>query len=126
MTLSGLSSEAQLALFAPYCGGREKEVLLQEALALLPSGAHAGERMLLDAPPLQFVLRWDPVQAPLAPCRCGLRFESRPGIEYRFDCPAHQLLNWLMEGPLQSRGSDLPDSFWQWLLLSGVADDRPH
>jgi hypothetical protein len=98
MTLSGLSWEAQLALFAPYCGGRERESILRQALAMLPFGEHAGERTLFDAPAHRFFLRWDPVQAPLEPCRCVLRFESHPGVDYRFECPAHQLLSWLMEG----------------------------
>ena len=125
MTLSGLSWEAQLALFAPYCGGREREPLLRQALVMLPSREYAGERTLVDAPAHRFFLHWDPVQAPLEPCRCVLRFESRPGVDYRFECPAHQLLSWFMEGPVQGRGNDLPDSFWQWLLLSRFADDRP-
>ena len=125
MTLSGLSWEAQLALFAPYCGGRERESILRQALAMLPFGEHAGERTLFDAPAHRFFLRWDPVQAPLEPCRCVLRFESHPGVDYRFECPAHQLLSWFMEGPVHGCGNDLPDSFWQWLLLSRFADDRP-
>jgi len=125
MTLSGLSREAQLALFAPYCGGRVMEPSLLEALALLPSGEYVGERTLADGPSHRFVLRWDPVQAPLEPCRCVLRFEDNSDADYRFECPAHQLLSWLMEGPVQGRGNDLSDSFWQWLLLSRFESGRP-
>lgn len=125
MTLSGLSWEAQLALFAPYCGGLEMESSLREALFLLPSGEHVGERTLVGAPAHRFSLRWDPVQAPLELTRCVLQFENHPEVDYRFECPAHHLLNWLMEGPLQGRGTDLPDSFWQWLLLKRLADERP-
>ena len=125
MTLPSLSDEAQLALFAPYCGGRETEASLRQALAMLPAGRHDGERMLVDGPGHRFLLSWDSVQAPLEPCHCLLQLEGRLSADYRFECPAHQLLSWLMEGPVQGVGSDLPDSFWQWLLLERFTEGRP-
>lgn len=125
MTLPSLSEEAQLALFAPYCGGREAEASLRQALVMLPSCRHEGERMLVDGPAHRFLLSWDSVQAPLELCHCLLQFERRPADDYRFECPAHQLLSWLMEGPVQGVGSDLPDSFWEWLLLERFIEGRP-
>lgn len=122
MTLSSPSGDAQLALFAPYCGGLRREQALRCALERLPLCQFAGERARSDAQPHRYVLSWSPANAPLQACRCELRFQDRADQCYPFECPAHQLLDWLMqtvEGGLQ----DLPNSFWQWLLLEQIAED---
>jgi|MDTA01.1.fsa_nt_gb hypothetical protein len=114
--VSSPSGEAQLALFAPYCGGRRREQALRQALELLPTGRFEGARELRDAPPHRFVLRWSPAHAPLETCHCELQLDDLPQQPYRFDCSAYQLLDWLMQGG-SSGGRDLPDAFWQWLFL---------
>ena len=122
MTLSSPSGEALLALFAPYCGGRRQERALQSALDRLPLGRIDGERARRDASPHRFRLTWSEVSAPLQTCRCELSFQDQPQQLYSFECPAHQLLDWLMHCP-DSGHRDLPDSFWQWLFLERVAED---
>ena len=121
MTLSSPSGEALLALFAPYCGGRRQERALQSALDRLPLGRFEGARPRRDASPHPFRLTWSPVSAPLQTCRCELSFQDQSQQQYSFECPAHQLLDWLMHcGDASER--DLPDSFWHWLFLERVAD----
>lgn len=122
MTLSSPSGEAQLALFAPYCGGRRREEALRNALGLLPLGQFVGNRARRDAPPHRFVLSWSPANAPLQRCRCELHFQDRPQQHYQFECPAHQLMDWLMNAGDHGLG-DLPDSFWHWLFLERAAED---
>ena len=42
------------------------------------------------------------------------------GLEWRL---AHiQLLDWLMQA-VESGRQDLPDTFWQWLLLEQIGED---
>ena len=45
-------------------------------------------------------------------------------MDYRFDLVTHQLVSWLMQVDDQvgERG-DLPDAFWQWLLVGIDQDD---
>ncbi len=122
MTLSSPSGDAQLALFAPYCGGLRREQALRMALERLPLGQFEGERARSDAKPHHYALSWSPAMAPLQQCRCELLFQD--GLEqlYRFECPAHQLLDWLMQA-VESGRQDLPDTFWQWLLLEQIGED---
>ncbi|WP_231857008.1 MULTISPECIES: type IV pilus biogenesis protein EbsA [unclassified Synechococcus] len=122
MTLSSPSGDAQLALFAPYCGGLRREQALRRALERLPLGQFEGARARSDAQPHRYVLSWSAANAPLQACRCELRFQDRADQRYPFECPAHQLLDWLMQADEGGR-QDLPDSFWQWLLLEQIADD---
>ena len=123
MTLSSPSGEAQLALFAPYCGGLRREQALRDALDHLPLGQFEGERACLNAQPHRFVLSWSPATAPLQTCRCELLLKEQPQQRYAFECPAHQLLDWLMQA-LEAGRRDLPDSFWQWLFLERVGEDH--
>lgn len=122
MTLSSPSGDAQLALFAPYCGGLRREQALRRALERLPLGQFEGERPCRHAQPHRYVLSWSPANAPLQPCRCELRIQDRADQRYSFECPAHQLLDWLMQ-TVEGGRQDLPDSFWQWLLLERIAED---
>ena len=48
---------------------------------------------------------------------CELAFPDQPTITYRFELLTHQLVDWLMDrSDSGGAGSDLPDSFWRWLL----------
>ncbi|QNI80127.1 hypothetical protein SynRS9909_02144 [Synechococcus sp. RS9909] len=122
------SIEAQVALYAPYCGGRRVERELRRALELWPSGHVNGIRPLVGAPGHHFRLQWQVVEAPLLISACTLTLQVEPPRWFRFNLAAHQLIVWLME--LQSEGDgapDLSDQFWQWLLLEaslerGLAD----
>jgi len=122
MTLSSPSGDAQLALFAPYCGGLRREQALRNALEQLPLGQFDGERARSDAQPHRYLLTWSPANAPLQTCRCELRFQEQRHQRYPFECPAHQLLDWLMQ-VVEAGRQDLPDSFWQWLLLEQIGED---
>lgn len=111
---------AQLALFAPYCGGVNREVWLVVALDLLPVLRLNGRRLLRPAGSHPFLLSWQPVQAPQEQVACDLSFPATPGLNYSFSVPAHQLVSWLMDlrEAQDLRGEDdLPESFWRWLLL---------
>ena len=122
MTLSSPSSDAQLALFAPYCGGLRREQSLRHALEQLPLGQFDGERVRSGSPPHRYLLTWSSANAPLQTCRCELRFQEQGDQLYPFECPAHQLLDWLMQ-VVEAGRQDLPDSFWQWLLLEQIEED---
>ena len=115
--LSSPADPAQLALFAPYCGGLEQEASLQQALPLLAEGRLDGERLLRSGASHRFVLTWDPVRSPLTPCCCRLELPAHPELAYAFTVAAHQLVMWLMHRGDGSHRQDLPDTFWQWLLL---------
>ncbi|WP_413406029.1 type IV pilus biogenesis protein EbsA [Synechococcus sp. MIT S9510] len=123
MTLSSPSGDAQQALFAAYCGGLRREQALRDALDQLPLGLFEGERSRGDALPHRYVLSWSPASAPLQVCRCELHFQEQSRQRYSFECPAHQLLDWLMQASEEGR-RDLPDSFWRWLLLDRIGEDR--
>ena len=63
-------------------------------------------------------LRWNGVAAPMEWLDCQLRFPGHP--EGDRDCPGttHQLEVWMMDcSPLQPSEPDLPNGFWQWLLM---------
>ena len=122
MTLSSPSGDAQLALFAPYCGGLHREQALRHALEQLPLGQFDGERGCSGAQPHRYLLNWSAANAPLQTCRCELRFRGQGDQLYPFECPAHQLLDWLMQ-VVEAGRQDLPDSFWQWLLLEQIGED---
>ncbi len=111
------SFAAQIALFAPYCGGLQQEESLLRVFPMLGQGRFEGVRSLTDGEVRRFQLRWQAVRAPLMPCSCELDVDGQPGLHYVFEVPCHQLVSWLM--PVASDGSDqdLPDSFWSWLLL---------
>ncbi len=122
MTLSSPSGDAQLALFAPYCGGLRREQALRQGLERLPLGHFEGQRARSDAQPHRYELSWSPANAPLQACRCELRFQDWADQHYSFRCPAHQLLDWLMQ-TVEAGRQDLPDSFWQWLLLEQIGEE---
>jgi hypothetical protein len=125
------SLEAQVALFAPYCGGRQAEPALRRALELWSHGLLEGIRPMLATPGHRFRLQWHVVEAPLLTSACVLTLDSEPRLCYRFTLPAHQLITWLMQ--LRSgdgSGPDFSDRFWQWLLLEApvercLADSLP-
>ena len=124
MTLSSPSGDAQLALFAPYCGGRRRASDLRRALQWLPNGQLQGERQLSNAGAHRFSLSWSPVRSPLETTHCELGLLDAGQTPYSFDCPAHRLVQWLMDVET-SAAHDLPDGFWRWLLLERNPDERP-
>ncbi len=108
------------ALFAPYCGGVERESWLELALDLLEARQVSGRRQLRPAGVHPFELRWQPVEAPQEPVACVLTFPATPGLVYNFTLPSHQLVLWLMdllEAQAIRGEDDLPEAFWRWLLL---------
>jgi len=117
-------SEALVALFAPYCKGSTRPGAVDEALRLLASGELQGFRQLRPEGQRTFTLRWQPGVAPLEPSHVQLevrRDEAAVPFHYRFQIPTHRLVAWLMEwqAVVRATGSpaDLPESFWQWLIL---------
>ena len=108
---------AQIALFAPYCGGLPQEQALLNVLPFFDRGFLEGRRQLEGGQSHAYRLSWDPVRAPLNPCRCDLSFPDEPSLRYSFEVPAHQLVQWLMECPLEAEAIDLPEQCWRWILL---------
>jgi hypothetical protein len=106
-------SAAQVALFAPYCGGVAQGLRLAAALETLAQAELEGVRRLRPSGERRFRLRWQAGPSPLEPSLCELRFPELPEVEYRFELPTHQLVAWLM----QRRDAELPEQFWHWLLL---------
>lgn len=109
------SAVVLLPLFAPYWGGLEPA--LEQALLLLLQGSFAGERCLDGGQRRAYLLEWDAVRAPLEPTPCALTFPEHPAIRYAFAMPAHRLLRWLAGAQASEPAVDLPDDFWQWLIL---------
>jgi hypothetical protein len=113
-------SAALVALYAPYCQGDQLETGLQ----WLARGELLGRRQLRPAGERPFVLRWQPGVAPLETTRAQLEVMA-DGVEqpvrYSFELPTHQLLSWLIgwlaAGGGSAQPADLPESFWQWLIL---------
>ena len=69
-------------------------------------------------------LSWSVVRAPLEATPCQLRFPDRKEVVYEFELVTHQLVQWLMDCRVTEAGpQDLPDSFWQWLLLGADPSD---
>jgi len=117
-------SAALVALFAPYCQGAADPVALERGLQLLAQGSLQGQRPLRPAGQRPFVLQWQPGVAPLEPAQVQLSVQG-VGLEqpvvYRFELPTHRLLHWLMAwqatGGAAGQPADLPEAFWQWLIL---------
>jgi hypothetical protein len=69
-------------------------------------------------------LQWQPGVAPLEPAQVQLAVEG-VGLDqpvlYSFELPTHRLLHWLMAwqaaGGAAGQPADLPEAFWQWLIL---------
>ena len=113
-----MSQPALLALYAPYCGGLSGEEDLSAALTILQSQSFDGLRPVEGAPGHAYRLSWSGGQAPLETISCCLKFPSHPSLNYSFELVTHQLVSWLMDCREEEHGSvDLPDAFWQWLLL---------
>ena len=117
-------SAALVALFAPYCHGAPGAPVIDAALQLLAHGQLEGQRCLRPQGQRSFTLRWQPGVAPLELAQVELEVfsaESAPAAHYRFELPTHQLLSWLIEwqaaAPAPGSSADLPESFWQWLIL---------
>ena len=69
----------------------------------------------MDTP---YELRWNGVAAPMERLDCQLRFPGHPEGDLDFAVTTHQLVVWLMDcSPLQPSEPDLPNGFWQWLLI---------
>ncbi len=117
LTLPSPSESAQLALFAPYCGGRSREGELQQALRLLAQGSLSGLRPVKQTAGHGFNFTWQGARSPLEMSSCQLSFPESPAVRYAFDVETHQLVEWLMDWDEQAGPGDLPDNFWTWLLL---------
>jgi hypothetical protein len=116
---------ALVPLFAPYCGGLERQAELAAALALHAQGGLRGLRPLETGSSHVFELLWSGERAPQDPAKCQLSFPDLPALRYSFQVPCHQLISWLMD----RRGEALPEQFWPWLLeercLNWLANDNP-
>ena len=111
------SEAAELALFAPYCGGRSREADLKRALWLVAKGSLKGRRPLEGGRAHSFTLSWQGASSPLEMCTCQLSFPDIQAPKYTFDVSMHQLVEWLMTWPDLGDQGDLPNHFWSWLLL---------
>ena len=125
-SVSTPADAAQIALFAPYCGGVHQEAALMRVLPLFAEGELRGHRPLAGGALRPFVLRWSVVGAPLSLCSCHVEIAEGPALVYRFELPAHQLMTWLMQVDPDAVRVDLPDGFWQWLLLEHDPSEAPH
>ena len=113
-------SAALVALYAPYCRGEQ----LAAGLQWLARGELQGTRQLRPQGERPFVLRWQAGVAPLEIARVQLEVAAdgpdQP-VAYSFELPTHQLLSWLIDwlraGGSSPQPADLPESFWQWLIL---------
>lgn len=114
---------AQIALFAPYCGGLQQEEALRRILPQLNLGRFEGCRALDAGDSHAFVLTWSSVRAPLTPCRCELTFPDSAGLHYSFVMPAHELATLLIQVNSAAAVPDFSDAFWQWLLLEHDASE---
>jgi len=113
-----VSDAAQLVLFAPYCGGVRREQDLSAALQILGRGELQGRRPVSGRDGYSYVLRWNGVAAPLESLDCQLRFPGHPEGDIDFVVLTHRLVAWLMDRSHQQRSEpDLPEGFWQWLLM---------
>ena len=119
-----MSQPALLALYAPYCGGLSGEEDLSAALMILQSQSFDGLRPVEGAPGHAYRLSWTGGEAPLETISCRLKFPAHPSLNYSFDLVTHQLVSWFMQVDLQDgKSGDLPDAFWQWLLVGTDQDD---
>ena len=120
-----MSDAAQWVLFAPYCGGVSREADLAAALQILGRGELQGRRPVAGIDGHSYALCWDGVAAPLEQLDCQLRFPGHPEGDVDFAVLTHQLVAWLMDCSQPKRSEpDLPDGFWQWLLIErGAAPD---
>ena len=114
-----MSDAAQLVLFAPYCGGVSRQQDLSEALQILGRGALQWRRLPVTGSVGQlYELSWNGVAAPMERLDCQLRFPGHPEGDFDFAVTTHQLVVWLMDlSHRQPSQPDLPDGFWQWLLI---------
>jgi hypothetical protein len=111
---------AQVALYAPYCNGINRENMLDLALQLLARGQVSGQRHLRFGEPHFFVLIWQAGSSPLELSTCEMSFPRIPEVLYSFNVPTHQLVLWLMDliqAKVDGGEPDLPENFWRWLLV---------
>ena len=120
-----MSDAAQRVLFAPYCDGVSREADLAAALQILGGGELQGRRPIAGIDGYPYALRWDGIAAPMEQLDCQLRFPGHPEGDVDFAVLTHQLVAWLMDCSQPKRSEpDLPDGFWQWLLIErGTAPD---
>ena len=118
-------SAGLVALFAPYCQGSERPEGLEQALETLARGSCSGVRQLQPDGQRPFRLSWTAGVAPLEPAQLQLVVEADPsrpspalpGATYSCSVATSALVLWLMDRTGPEGARDLPDSFWQWLLL---------
>ena len=113
-----MSDVAQQVLFAPYCDGLNRDQDLSGALQILGRGEFQGRRPVTGSDGHPYQLRWNGVAAPMERLDCQLRFPGHPEGDVDFAVSTHQLVAWLMDcSHPQPSEPDLPDGFWQWLLI---------
>ncbi len=89
-----------------------------QALQILGRGALQGRRPVAGSDGHPYELRWNGVAAPMERLDCQLRFPGHPEGDFDFAVTTHQLVVWLMDcSHLQPSEPDLPNGFWQWLLI---------
>ena len=112
-SVSTPADAAQIALFAPYCGGVQQEAALMRVLPLFAEGELRGHRPLAGGAFRPFALRWSVVGAPLSLCSCHVEIAEGPALVYRFELPAHQLMTCLLytsPSPRDATLSRMPSS----------------
>ncbi|QEY32023.1 transglycosylase [Synechococcus sp. RSCCF101] len=118
--MSAQPAAAKVALFSPYLGGISRQQALASALTTLGEGAAEGERPVEDREGHRFRLSWQAGLAPLEPVECELVFPGLPDVRYSFTVACYELVGWLMDWHDQPEPRDLPQRFWQWLILGST------
>ena len=92
--------------------------ILSAALKILARGELQGRRPVDGGAGHPYALRWKGVAAPMERLDCQLRFPGHPEGDVDFAVTTHQLVAWFMDrSHVQRSEPDLPNGFWQWLLI---------
>ncbi|AHF63093.1 hypothetical protein Syncc8109_0713 [Synechococcus sp. WH 8109] len=88
------------------------------SLSTAVRGALQGRRPVSGSHGHLYELRWNEVAAAMERLDCQLGFPCHPEVDLDLAVTPHQLGVWLMDcSHLQPTETDLPNGFWQWLLI---------
>ncbi len=92
--------------------------ILSAALKILGRGELQGRRPVAGGDGHPYTLRWNRVAATMERQDCQPRFPVHPEVDVDFAVTTHQLVAWFMDrSHVQRSEPDLPNGFWQWLLI---------
>ena len=146
--------DAMVALYAPYCEGDLQPQLLERALEKLYTRRINGSRRLKPDGSHPFELTWQPGESPQEPSQCQLILDSAPSSPApplpplnrpappmpatglglgtpSLPLPPLPLGAPVVQARAPAQGAteasthpDLPASFWCWLLVGQLPEDR--